>query len=140
MSRIMRHFVIGLVTIGQSQVIVLNLEVHKWQDELKHRTWKQCISGTAQVQSTHLHAVDGRTKLHVRCFHVSSTFFLISSQITLQSDNHLASDRALPCFLMTKESNQRLQWDVQSERGGALHDHACTSPNESCAKQSTQDL
>ena len=38
MSRIMRHFVIGLVTIGQSQVIVLDLEVHKWQDELKHRT------------------------------------------------------------------------------------------------------
>jgi len=76
----------------------------------------------------------------VRCFYVSSTFFLMSSQITLQSDNHLASDHALPCFLMTKESSQRLQWDVQSERGGALRDHACTSPNESCARQSTQDL
>ncbi len=91
----MRHFVVGLVTIGQSQVIVLNLEVHKWQYELKHRTQKQCISVPAQVQSAHLHAVDGRTKPHVRCFHVSSTFFLMSSQITLQSDNHLACDHAL---------------------------------------------
>ena len=101
----MRYFVIGLVAIRQSQVIVFNFEVHKWQDELKHSTQKQCISVPAQVQSAPLHAVDGRTKLHVRCFHVSSTFFLMSSQITLQSDNHLASDHALPCFLLTKESS-----------------------------------
>ncbi len=109
----MRHFVIGLVTIGQSQVIVLNLEVHEWQDKLKHRTQKQCISVPAKVQSAHVHAVDGKTKLHVHCFCVSSTFFLMSSQITLQSNNYLASDHALPRFLMTKGSSQRLQWDVQ---------------------------
>lgn len=113
MSSVMRHFVIGLVTIGQSQVIVLNLEIHKWQDKLKHRTQKQCISVSAQVQSAHLQAVDGRTKLHVHCFSVRSTFFLMSSQITLQSNNYLSSDHALPCFLTAKESSQRLQCNVQ---------------------------
>ncbi len=109
----MRHFVISLVTIGQSQIIVLNLEVHEWQDELKHRTQKQCFSVPAQVQSAHLHAVYGRTKLHERCLHVSSTFFLMSSQITLQSNNYLASDHALQCCLVTEMSIQRLQFDVQ---------------------------
>ena len=54
MSSIMRDFVISLVTIGQSQVIVLNLEVHKWQDELKHKTQKQCISVPALKCSQHI--------------------------------------------------------------------------------------
>ena len=75
------------------------------------------FSPSSQVQSVHLHAVDGRTKLHVRRFYVSSTFFLMSSQMTLQSEKHLASDHALPYFLMTKESSQSLQCDGQPECG-----------------------
>ena len=38
----MSHFVICLVTIGQPQIIVLNLEIHKWEDELQckgHKHW-----------------------------------------------------------------------------------------------------
>ena len=52
MSSIMRDFVISLVTIGQSQVIVLNLEVDKWQDELKHKTQNALQSQLSSAVST----------------------------------------------------------------------------------------
>lgn len=34
---IMSDFVIGCITIWQAQVIVLNLQIHKWQDELQQQ-------------------------------------------------------------------------------------------------------
>ena len=39
MCSIMSDFVISSITIWQAQIVVINLEVHKWQDQLQQQGW-----------------------------------------------------------------------------------------------------
>ncbi len=50
----MCDFVISLVAIRQSQVVILNLEVHKWENELRRQEYIVLTNRSCdQIELTH---------------------------------------------------------------------------------------